>query len=71
MPLILVYFLKAREENNANIKNDQKHFQSMIEQAKAQLATLDEERLKMKTLIESFIEREEVRATNELTTVLF
>jgi hypothetical protein len=71
MPLILVYFLKAREENNANIKNDRKHFQSMIEQAKAQLATLDEERLKMKTLIESFIEREEVRATNELTTVLF
>jgi len=45
----------------------------MIEQARAQLTTLENERLKMKTLIESFIQREEVRANMniEVTTVLF
>ena len=45
----------------------------MIEQARAQLATLENERLKMKTLIESFIQREEVRANMniEVTMVLF
>ena len=45
----------------------------MIEQARAQLATLENECLKMKTLIESFIQREEVRANMniEVTTVLF
>ena len=45
----------------------------MIEQARAQLGTLENERLKMKTLIESFIQREEVRANMniEVTTVLF
>ena len=63
----------AHEENDANIKNEKQRYESMIEQARAQLATLENERLKMKTLIESFIQREEVRANMniEVTTVLF
>ena len=42
---------KARQENDAILKNERQQFDSRIEQARAQLEDLDNERLKLKTLI--------------------
>ena len=42
---------RQRQENDAILKNERQQFDSRIEQARAQLEDLDNERLKLKTLI--------------------
>ena len=64
---------KAHEENYDNIKNERQKFDSTINQARAQLVELENEHSKMKPLIESLIQQQEVRGKMnvEVTTVLY
>ncbi|CAD6267145.1 unnamed protein product [Miscanthus lutarioriparius] len=52
---------KACEENYDNIKNERQKFDYMTNQARAQLIELENERSKLKSLIESLIQQQEVR----------
>ena len=64
---------RQRQENDAILKNERQQFDSRIEQARAQLEDLDNERLKLKTLIESFMQRQDICANrnDEVTRLLF
>ena len=61
------------KKNYDNIKNERQKIDSMINQARAQLVELENERSKLKSLIESLIQKHEVRGKMnvEVTMVLY
>ena len=61
------------KKNYDNIKNERQKIDSMINQARAQLVELENERSKLKSLIESLIQQQEVRGKMnvEVTMVLY
>ena len=61
------------KKNYDNIKNERQKIDSMINQARAQLVELENERSKLKSLIESLIQKQKVRGKMnvEVTMVLY
>ena len=61
------------KKNYDNIKNERQKFDYMTNQARAQLIELENERSKLKSLIESLIQQQEVRGKMnvEVTMVLY
>jgi hypothetical protein len=64
---------KAREENYDNINNERQKYDCMINQTRTQLVELENERSKLKSLIESLIQQHEAcgKMNVEVTTVLY
>jgi hypothetical protein len=62
---------KARQEYYATIKKERQFCDSLIEKARAQLVDMENDREKLKTIIQSLIKPEDVRANEELTTAPF
>jgi regulator of sirC expression with transglutaminase-like and TPR domain len=62
---------KARQEYYATIKKERQICDSLIEKARAQLVDMENDREKLKTIIQSLIKPEDVRANEEVTTAPF